>query len=164
VPYLARQWDATIADLRVFLARWNATPGGPSRWDWTLGPRGDATEQARDRQRVAARIIDLTVATAAETARQINYELPEWARAHLAYHAARGTCAHDVHELHGIYERIAAYRAEAHLPADQRAANIEEALFGPLPDDPVLRMRRRALVDEALPREPVARPAPARTA
>jgi conjugative relaxase-like TrwC/TraI family protein len=164
VPYLARRWDTTIADLRVFLARWSATPGGSGHWNWALGPRDGVPDQARDRQRVVARVTDLTAATVAEEMRQVGRALPDWARAHLAYHAARGTCVHDVHKLCAVYERVAAYRVEAHVAADQRSGNIEDVVFGSPPDDPSLRMRRRVLIDEVLPRDVAARPEPARTA
>lgn len=107
-------------------------------------------------------VIDLTVATTDESLRGSGQELPSWARAHLAYHAARGGCAHDPRDLEALYARIARYRSEAGVDDDERSRSIEETIFGTAPDNSVLRMKRRALVDEALPRDLVARPAPAR--
>ncbi len=163
VPFLARRWDRAVADLSVFLARWEATPGGRGRWGWALDTRRDDPDFERERRRIAIAIIDLTVATAKESFREGGRELPPWARAHLAYHAARGVCTHDPGDLQALYERIAAFRREANVD-DERSKTIEETVFGAVPDDPVLRMKRRALVEETLPRDAVARPAPARPA
>ncbi len=162
LPFLARQWDQTVADLSVFLARWNAAPGGTGRWEWALGPRRDDPDFEHERRRTAMAVVDLTVATAKESFRENGYELPTWASAHLACHAARGVCIHDPCDLRLLYERIAAYRREVGVNDDEGARSIEEAIFGTAPEDPVLRMKRRALVEEALPLDAVARPAPAR--
>jgi conjugative relaxase-like TrwC/TraI family protein len=164
VPFLARQWDQTAAELSVFLARWGVTPGGNGRWEWALGPRSDRPAHDRDRRQTAALVVDLTVATASERMRQDGEELPPWARPHLAHHAARGVCVHEPSDLRTLYQRIETYRRDAAVTEAERPANAEEAIFGPAPDDPVLRARRRALIDEALPREVAERAALARAA
>src|SRR5207248_6402820 len=99
-----------------------------------------------------------------DSLRELGGELPSWARAHLAYHAARGIAAHNPRDLEALYARIAAYRSEAGVEDDAGSRSIEETIFGTAPDDPVLRMKRRALVDEALPRVALTRQAPARSA
>ncbi len=157
VPFLARQWDDTAGDLAVYLARHNLIPRGPGRWEWALGPRSDQPDHEHERRHVAARLIDLTVATAREQFTQLGVELPDWARAHLAYHAARGTCVHDPRQLTPLYERIDTYRKEAGVEGSDGARTIEEAVFGAQPDERALRMKRRALLEEALPREPASR-------
>ncbi|HKC83786.1 MAG TPA: AAA family ATPase, partial [bacterium] len=40
LPYLARQWDQTVAELGVFLAKWDQVPGGSGPWEWALGRGG----------------------------------------------------------------------------------------------------------------------------
>lgn len=163
VPYLGRQWDGAVANLAVFLARWNVTPGGDGRWQWALGPRGDQDGLNQERRQVAERLIDVTVAAAQETALSNGYELPRWARAHLASQAAVGKCVHDPDELRSLYERIGAYRRTAGVTSPEHPKNPEDAIFGPPPEDAVLRMKRRALVDEALPRDTtMTRPGPSR--
>lgn len=162
LPFLARQWDDTVAKLSVFLARWDAMPGGSGRWDWALGPQRDDGEFQRERHQMAMEVIDLTVATTEESFLQDGSSLPPWARAHLAYHAARGLCAHDPRALAALYERVAAYRRDAGAAEGGPSTSIEETIFGPPQAHPVLRAKRRALVDEVLPRATNARREPAR--
>jgi len=163
VPYLGRQWDEAVAKLAVFLARWNVIPGGPSRWGWALGPRGDQNGLNEERRQVAERLIDVAVAAAQETALSAGHELPGWARAHLASQAAVGKCVHDPDELRSLYARIGDYRRTAGVKDPEHPKNAEDAIFGPPPEDAVLRMKRRALVDEALPRDAtMTRPGPSR--
>lgn len=80
-------------------------------------------------------------------------ELPPWARAHLAHRAARGICVHGTSDLRTLYQRIEAYRIDAAITEGEPPISTEEAIFGPIPNNAVLRARRRALIDEALPRE-----------
>ena len=66
--------------------------------------------------------------------------------------------------LRSLYDRIGDYRRDAGVKDDEQARNTEEAIFGDPPEDDVLRMRRRVLVEETLPREDAAtRTAPSRT-
>ncbi len=163
VPFLARQWDATAADLAVYLARWRVTPGGAGPWEWALGPKSDQGNVECERGQVAARLIDLTVASVTEQLTRHGFALPNWARAHLAYHAARGTCEHDGRQLTALYERIDAFRREAGVEDNDGPTSIEEAILGLPPNDTALRMKRRALLEEALPRDPAGRQPLART-
>jgi hypothetical protein len=159
VPFLARQWDEAVADLSVFLARWDVTPGGHSRWGWALGPRSNQPDLEHERRQIAARLVDVTVAAAQEAAHEAGYELPDWARTHLARHAAFGTCAHHPAELRSLYARIEDYRQAVGVETTGQPRNAEEVIFGDLPEDDALRMRRRSLIEESLPREgAVARP------
>ncbi len=163
VPFLARQWDEAVADLSVFLARWDVTPGGHSRWGWALGPRSNQADLEHERRQIAARLVDVTVAAAQEAAHEAGYELPDWARTHLARHAAFGTCAHHPAELRSLYARIEDYRQAVGVETTGQPRNAEEVIFGDLPEDDALRMRRRSLIEESLPREgAVARPVPGR--
>jgi len=159
VPFLARQWDETVADLSVFLARWDATPGGSGSWQWALGGTNNEAHFDRERRRLAVRIIDLTVATARDSFGRQDLQLPAWARAHLAYHAARGACVHEPKNLAALYQRIGAYRNAAGVEDAERGQTIEETIFGPPSEDAALRMQRRSLVEETLPRKAVARQA-----
>lgn len=161
VPFLAREWDRTVAYLTVFLTRWDATPGGAGEWEWAVGRPLDDASFEHERHRITMAVIDLTVATAKESFRELGRELPEWAADHLACHAARGTCVHDPHELLRLYERIAAYRSEANID-DEPSRSLAEKILGPARDDSVLRMKRRALLDAALPRDLAARQTRAR--
>jgi hypothetical protein len=164
LPFLARQWDEAVADVSVFLARWDVTPGDHSRWGWALGPRSNQADLEHERRRIAARLVDLTVAAAQEAAHEAGYELPDWARTHLARHAALGTCAHDPERLRSLYDRIGDYRRDAGVKDDKQPRNAEDAIFGKPPEGDVLRMRRRVLVEETLPRDAaVTRGAPSRT-
>ena len=157
VPFLARQWDETAADLAVYLARWNITSGGAGSWEWALGPKSDDVGVERERRQVAARLIDLTVASAREQLARQGVALPDWARAHLAHHAARGICAQDPRQLTSVYQRIDAFRREAGVEDSEGAKSIEEALLGPPPNEAGLRMKRRVLLEETLRREPPGR-------
>jgi hypothetical protein len=153
-----------VADLSVFLTRWDVTPGGHSRWGWALGPRSNQADLEHERRRIAARLVDVTVAAVQEAAHDAGYELPGWARTHIARHAALGTCAQDPERLRSLYDRIGDYRRDAGVKDDEQARDAEEAIFGKPPEDDVLRMRRRVLVDETLPRDDaVTRTAPSRT-
>jgi len=154
LPYLARQWDSIVADLSVYLTRWDLTPGGPGQWDWALGPRSDdAGRGAVDRSQIAASLLDLTVATTKEEVRAGGNELPSWAAVHLAHQAARGVCVHDPRRLGSLYRRIDAYRLEAGIEISESPRSVADAILGPAPDDPHLRARRRLLADEAVSRE-----------
>lgn len=153
LPYLARQWDSTVADLSVFLARWGAKPGGPGRWEWALGPRSDRPGQDQQRRALAGRLAELSVATTAESVRSAGAELPAWARPHLAQRAARGDCSADPADLLALYARIETYRRAAGVGEAEQADSPEEAIFGRQPDDAALRAQRRILVEAALPRE-----------
>ena len=153
VPHLARQWDEAVADLSVFLARWDVTPGGHCRWGWALGPHSNRADLEHERRRIAARVVDVTVAAAQEAAHDAGYELPDWARTHLACHAALGTCAHDPAELRSLYARIEDYRHAVGVGTAEHPTTAEGIIFGDAPEDDVLRMRRRFLIEETLPRE-----------
>ncbi len=154
VPFLARRWDAAASALYVFQQRWEITPGGHGRWEWALGPRGNDPESDQERRRVAASVVDLAVATVEESMRSQGTELPSWARPHIAHHAALGVCVHDPQRLRELYRRIEAYRRDARIGEVERPANAAEAILGCAPDDAALRMRRMALVEEAVPRSP----------
>ncbi|HVA42653.1 MAG TPA: MobF family relaxase [Acidimicrobiales bacterium] len=161
LPYLARQWDSTVADLSVFLARWGVTPGGPGRWEWALGPRSDRPGQDQQRRALASRLADLSVATTTEAVRSAGAELPAWARVHLAHRAARGNCSPDPQDLLALYARIESYRDTAGVSnAEQVPDSAEEAIFGLAPDDPTLRAQRRRLLEEALLRNAAVSHAP----
>ncbi|HVB92038.1 MAG TPA: AAA family ATPase, partial [Acidimicrobiales bacterium] len=154
LPFLARQWDETVAHLSVYLTHWNLTPGGPGQWDWALGPRSDdAGRGALDRRQIAASLLDLTVATTKEEVRAAGGELPSWAAVHLAHHAARGVCVHDPRRLGSLYRRIDAYLLEGGVDVSESPRSVSDAILGPAPDDPHLRARRRLLADEAVSRE-----------
>lgn len=154
LPFLARRWDETASALYVFLQRWEITPGGPGRWDWALGPRGDDPERDQERSHVAAGIVELAVATLKEAMRSEAIELPPWARPHLVHHAALGVCVQDPQRLRELYQRIEAYRRDAGIGKVEQPADAAEAILGPPPEDAVVRMRRMALVEETLPRRP----------
>ena len=57
VPFLAGQWNQTVAELSAFLTRWGVTPGGTGRWEWALGPKSDRPGLDQDRRRIAARLV-----------------------------------------------------------------------------------------------------------
>ena len=153
VPFLARRWDEVVAALYVFLARWNVTPGGPGRWEWALGRRRNEVGMEEERRDLAARLIDLTVEMLKEDWRSAGGDLPTWARSHLAHHVALGTCVHDAPQLRQLYTQIEGYRIDAGIDGVDHPSNVAEAIFGKPPDDAALRMRRLALIDEALPRD-----------
>src|SRR5205823_3682403 len=98
LPFLARQWDQVFSASASSWRGWDGTRGGPGRWEWALGPRRDQPNFERERRRVATAVIDLTLATTRELTRHGGGELPTWARAHLARHAARGICVYDQHD------------------------------------------------------------------
>lgn len=155
LPFLARQWDDTVAELSTFLARWNVEPARQGRWAWALGPRRSQPGLEHERRQLAARLVDLTAATAQEVAREAGWDLPDWTRVHLAHHASLGTCMHDPDELRSLYQRVESYRRKAGVQDDEVPNTAEEAIFGQGPENAVLRMTRRVLVDETLPRDAV---------
>lgn len=163
VPHLAHQWDQTVSDLSVFLARWNLKPGGARPWEWAVGTSCPQADLLAERRLVTDRIVALTVASVSEAARAIDYDLPPWASAHLAHNAAQGHCRHDLGQLKSLYDRIDTYRRQGDIGSPDQPCGPAEALLGATPDDPVLRARRRALIEQALPGPTPSTPPPART-
>lgn len=164
VPLLAHQWDGVVGDLAVFHARWGPSPGGSERWDWALGRRAGGEAMAAEREELARRVAELAVATSKEVLRAEGTELPAWAATHLAANAAAGRCSYAPGVLSQLYERIAAYRDDAGVADEGVLEGDENAVLGALPEDPVLRARRRALAAEAFPPVHVARSAERRSA
>ncbi len=150
VPFLARQWDETAAGLHAFLERWNVTPGGSERWEWALGTRRQDAVMDAERRRLEFRVVDLVFATIKDAMGTEGVEMPAWARSHLAHHVALGECVHDADRLRELYRRIEGYRADAGIDVVEHSSNVSEAIFGPPPDDAALRMRRLALLNEAM--------------
>lgn len=142
LPYLARQWDETVAELSLFLARWEVTPGGVGRWEWALGPRREGSNLDQQRRQMAADLVELTIATAAEAVRTAGGDLPTWTRPHLANQAARGTCGHDPSRLIALYARVEEYRSAAGVVEAEHSESVEEAVLGQTPADSALRIRR----------------------
>jgi conjugative relaxase-like TrwC/TraI family protein len=138
IPWLAAQWDATIAAVAIYRETYD-TIAGPGSWTWAIGQRPVDGDAGAAWDATAASLTDLVAAIGQRTLRDADIDFDgddaSWSTDHLVRLGGHGLLAARLAGLPDLYRAVKEYRRTHGVsPIDDRSdATDTELLLGRRP-------------------------------